>query len=68
MTDPRDLAEAIHDGPIQSLTTAILQIGQLARECDPAEAAELRAVELALVEAGSQLREMMHRLAHETST
>ena len=59
---PAELAEAIHDGPIQALTTAILHVGRLARECDPELAEELLTIEQALVSAGDQLRELMQRL------
>lgn len=60
-----DVADAIHAGPIQALTAAILMVGQIARDADPDTARVLEAVESDLVAIGQQLRDLMDRLGPE---
>lgn len=67
MTTPstaQRVAAELHDGAMQELTLARLQIDLLAAgaRSDPRLAAELNEIALALEDASRQLQELLHRL------
>ena len=65
MTDAPQLADRLHDGPMQTLTAARLQLDALASLGDSLPAAAVPLVRAALVaveEAGTQVRAIMNEL------
>ena len=65
MIDPRQVADQLHDGPLQALTAARLQLDALQTLGDglPPQALPLvRAALAAVEEAGAQCRTLMNEL------